>query len=92
MSFIAKKLQEMDKRDNLDWRIIRRKVEGKLTVEEERQLREWIGRDLRRAGIYKVGGEILCRRGFAGGPAGTGGQCLATISCFCASCREIFLS
>ena len=43
----------MDKRDNLDWRIIRRKVEGKLTVEEERQLREWIGRDLRRQAFIK---------------------------------------
>lgn len=92
MSFIAKKLQEMDKRDNLDWRIIRRKVEGKLTVEEERQLREWIGRDLRRQAFIKSVEKYYAAEDLPVVLPEQVDNAWQRFSCFCASCREIFLS
>lgn len=38
----------MKKRDTLDWEVIRRKMEGKLTDAEQKVLRDWAGKDGRR--------------------------------------------
>lgn len=48
VSFIVKKFKKMAKRDQLDWDVIRRRIDGQSTAEEEQQLREWADKDERR--------------------------------------------
>lgn len=42
----------MNKKDTLDWSLIRRKIDGTLTEQEERELKEWLGKGAERQKLF----------------------------------------